>query len=383
MDFRLPQDVTDDRKRFNDFLDEHLRPHLARWMSEGVVPRVFFESLGREGWLGHEGRGGRWAGGTALKQAVLMEDLARLSPGVAVTVVVQTSLGMKGLSLFGSPDQKAKWLEPASRGDLLVCLGNTEAHAGSDVAAITTRAERADGGWVLIGTKAYITSANTSDLALVTAVSHADAPRSKRMSMFVVDLNSAGITRRKLHKEVWIPSDLTRVQMKDVFVPDENRLGDEGRGLHQVLEIFSQSRLSIAAITLGTALGAFDLAFQHARSREAFGHKIADYQAKSFEMADLWSKMEAARLVLWRSCMSLDRGEEYRLDSSIAKYLSVAVAREASMWAADLFGAASVMVDHPVHKFPMDAWASSLGEGTQDIQKLIIFRELMKRERVV
>jgi len=169
------------------------------------------------------------------------------------------------------------------------------------------------------------------------------------------------------------------VQMKDVFVPDANRLGEESRGLQQVLEIFSQSRLSIAAITLGTALGAFDLAFQHARSREVFGRKIADYQAKSFEMADLWSKMEAARLVLWRSCMSLDRGEEYRLDSSIAKYLSVAVAREASMWAADLFGAASVMVDHPVHKFPMDAWASSLGEGTQDIQKLIIFRELMKR----
>jgi alkylation response protein AidB-like acyl-CoA dehydrogenase len=198
--------------------------------------------------------------------------------------------------------------------------------------------------------------------------------------MFLVDLSSKGVNRSKLHKEVWIPSDLTRIQLSDVFVPEANLIGRRGRGLQQVLEIFTNSRITISALTLGTAEGAFRSGIEHAKRRQIFGRRLIDFQAKSFEAADFYSKIEAARLMLWKTCWEKDHGLEFRLDASIAKYLSVELARAVGLWAADLFGAASVVFEHPIHKYPMDAWASSLGEGTQDVQKLIIFREFMKME---
>jgi len=197
--------------------------------------------------------------------------------------------------------------------------------------------------------------------------------------MFVVDLKSEGVERRKLNKQVWIPSDLTRVQFDRVFVPEDHLLGELGRGLQQVLTIFTYSRVAISTLSLATAMGAFEMAIEHAGRREVMGHKIIDFQAKAFEVADFYARMEAARSMIWRACWAMDQGKDFRLESSMAKYLSVAVAREVTAWAADLFGAASTILEHPIHKFPMDAWASSLGEGTQDVQKLIIFRELMKK----
>jgi alkylation response protein AidB-like acyl-CoA dehydrogenase len=165
-----------------------------------------------------------------------------------------------------------------------------------------------------------------------------------------------------------------------VVVPGENLLGTRGKGLSHILEIFTNSRITISGLTLGTAAGAFELGMDRAKKREIFGKRIADFQAKSFEMADLYAKIEAARLALWKACWAKDRGQaDFRLEASIAKYLNVETARQVSQWAADLFGAASVVYEHPVHKFPMDAWASSLGEGTQDVQKLVIFREIMKK----
>lgn len=267
------------------------------------------------------------------------------------------------------------------RGETLLCLGNTEPTAGSDVAQIAARAEKIRGGWILNGIKSYVTNGTLSDWALVTAVSDPAAERNRRLSMFLVDLTSDGVSRRRLNKQVWIPSDLTRLQLKDVHVPDENLLGKRGRGLSQVLDIFTQSRLSISALTLGTAQGAFELAMDHGRKRKVFGQSLADLQAKSFEMAELFTRMEAAALVLWKACWKKDGGMEYRMETSMAKYLCTEAARQTGSWAADLFGAASVILDHPIHKYPMDAWASSLGEGTQDVQKLIIFREIMAKKK--
>jgi len=335
--------------------------------------------MGRAGWLGYDEVDGQFNEQSALKHAVLFEYLSKLSPGVAVAVLVHISLGALGLYLFGSQKQKKEYLDSAVRGETLVCLGNTESKAGSDVAGIASTAERVSDGWLLNGTKAYATNGTISDLALITAVTDPEAPRNSRMSMFVVDLSSKGVSRRKLNKQVWIPSDLTRLHFDNVVVSEENLLGRPGRGLQQVLEIFTHSRLSISAMTVGTAVGAFEAGLEHAKRREIFGNRVIDLQAKSFEAADFYSKIEAARLMLWRACWAKDQNRDFRLDASMAKYLSVETARAVTAWAADLFGAASVIFEHPIHKYPMDAWASSLGEGTQDIQKLIIFRELMKR----
>jgi butyryl-CoA dehydrogenase len=215
--------------------------------------------------------------------------------------------------------------------------------------------------------------------ATSVSLTDAEAPRSNRMSMFLADLSSEGVKRTRLNKQVWVPSDLTRLEFHDVFVPEDHLIGVRGRGLQQVLSIFTHSRVPIAALTLGTAIGAFELAVKRSVKRTAFGRRIADFQAKSFEIADLHAEIEAARLMLWNACWKMDQGAEFREEASLAKYLAVGVARKATAWAADMFGAASVMHEHPIHKFPMDAWGSSLGEGTQDVQKLIIFREVMKR----
>jgi len=164
-----------------------------------------------------------------------------------------------------------------------------------------------------------------------------------------------------------------------VFVSDDHLVGKRGQGLQQVLTIFTHSRVPIAALTLGTALGAFALALDHIQKRKIFGQTISSFQAKAFECADFYAKIESARLMIWKACWKMDQNENFRQESSMAKYLAVEIARRVTCWAADIFGAASVMREHPIHKFPLDAWASSLGEGTQDIQKLIIFRELMKQ----
>jgi alkylation response protein AidB-like acyl-CoA dehydrogenase len=378
MDFTIPVAAAEDLQCFNRFIEVHLKPHLPIWYKEGVIPRRFFQELGEAGWLGFTPRGTGFVERSALQQATLFEALAKISPGVAVAVLVQISLGSMGVSLFGSDEQKQQVLAPAIRGDILLCLGNTELKAGSDVANVALSATETAGGYVLNGTKAYVTNGAISDMALITAVTDAKSPRSQRLSMFLVDLASPGATRTKLHKQVWIPSDLTRLTFKDVFVPDSHLVGPQGRGLQQVLEIFSHSRVAISALTLGTAVGAFELGLDHARKRDIFGQKMVNFQAKSFEIADLYTRMEAARLVVWKACWAKDQGKDFRLEASMAKYLTVQIAQEVSRWAADLFGAASVIFEHPIHKYPMDAWASSLGEGTQDVQKLIIFREIMK-----
>ena len=255
MDFSLPGTYVEALHRFTDFLGTYLKPNLSRWYRDGAVPRDFFRELGRGGWLGFENTAGGYVDQPALKQALLIEELGKISPGVGVAVLVHISLGTKGLSLFGPDAIRKAHMDAAVRGDSLFCLGNTEPMAGSDVAGIATRAEKTDGGWLISGTKSYVTNGAISDYALVTAVSDPEAGRNRRISMFLVDLSSEGVSRTKLHKEVWIPSDLTRLQFRNVFVPEERLVGERGKGLQQVLEIFTNSRLTIGALTLGPRSG--------------------------------------------------------------------------------------------------------------------------------
>jgi alkylation response protein AidB-like acyl-CoA dehydrogenase len=335
--------------------------------------------MAEQGWFSFSFSKDRLAKHTALREALFAEELAKISPGVAVAILAHQDLGLTGLWLFGSPFLQKTYGPSAVQGKTLLCIGNTEGGAGSDSANIAMHAKKVDGGWILSGAKAYVTNGFISDYAILTAVSDPESERNRRISMFMVDLQTEGVNRFKLNKQVWIPSDLTRIQCSNVFVPEDHLVGERGRGLQQVLSVFTHSRVVISALTLGTALGAFELAVGHGKKRTIFGRSILDQQGKAFELADLFSKLEAARLMMLKACWAMDQGQDFRLESSLAKYLAVQIARDVTIWAADLFGAASVIREHPIHKFPMDAWASSLGEGTQDVQKLVIFREVMKR----
>ena len=381
MDFALPTEITEDTDKFEAFIRTEIVPDLPDWSHKKELPHALFPKMGAQGWFGLKYENGSLIRKSALKESVVAEKLAQISPGVAIATLAHIDLGLMGLYLFGSRDLQQKHGPAAVAGKTVMCLGNTENIAGSDVAGIATTAEKTEGGWILNGTKAYVTNGLVADWGVITAVSDPEAGRNNRLSMYLVDLTGAGIRRKKLNKQVWIPSDLTRLSFRDVFVPDDQLLGERGRGLHQVLEIFTNSRVPIAALTLGTAVGAFDIAVRHMKKREIFGEKILNFQAKTFEVSDFYAKLEAARLMLYKACWLVDKGKDFRQASSLAKYLSVEVAREVTLWAADIFGAASVIREHPIHKYPMDVWGSSLGEGTQDVQKLIIFRELMKRYR--
>jgi alkylation response protein AidB-like acyl-CoA dehydrogenase len=379
LDFSVPETIRKEVDDFKSFLSLQMKPQLSSWYKNGVLPVDFFHRMASGGWFGIQWQNGELEQTSALREAMIQEELAKESAGVAVAILAHVNLGFMGLFLFGSNHLKKNYAISAAAGETVMCLGNTENLAGSDAAGIAMQAEKADGGWLLNGTKAYVTNGYIADLGVITAVSDPDAARNHRISMFLVDLNAPGVKRKKLNKQVWIPSDLTRLQFTNVFVPDDHLLGERGRGLQQVLSVFTRCRIPISALTLGTATGAFELALKRAETRKIFGKKIIEFQTKSFEFADFYARMEAVRLMLWKACSLMDAGKDFRQESSLAKYLAVQIAKEVTPWAADLFGAASVVFEHPIHKFPMDAWASSLGEGTQDVQKLVIFRELLKK----
>jgi alkylation response protein AidB-like acyl-CoA dehydrogenase len=379
MDFTIPHTLSQEIDRFDDFLNRHVSPRVSHWYKDGAIPRSFFQAMGEESWFGFVIQDGRMVKESSLRAAMMMARLAAISPGVAVAALAHADLGLTGLWRFGAEPLWRAYGEAVITGKMLMCLGHTEPQAGSDAANMVTSAEKTEGGWILNGTKAYVTNGLLADLAVITAVTDPKASKSSRLSMFLVDLASKGIKRKKLNKQVWIPSDLTRIECADVFVPQDHLLGELGRGLQQVLTIFTYSRVPISGLTIGTAQGAYDMALDHAQKRQVFGKNLADFETKQAEMADFFARLEAARLMVWKACWAMDTGQDFRMAASLSKYLSVMIAREVTTWAADLFGAASVVFEHPIHKFPMDAWGSSLGEGTQDIQKIIIFRELMKQ----
>jgi len=379
MDFSIPLDVKDEMKRFKVFLDQNMVSHVSEWYQKRAIPRSFFSAMAHGGWFDFTIKDQKIVKRSALRAALVIEQIARLSPGVAVAILAHTDLGLTGLWLFGTEKLQAQFGPKAVNAEMLLCVGNTESAAGSDAAGIQMRAEKKGQGWVLNGTKAYVTNGSIGDMAVVTAVTDPQAARNSRISMFLADLEGKGVARTKLNKAVWIPSDLTRVQFTNTPVPEDHVLGSLGKGLQQVLTIFTYSRVPISALTMGTAVGAFELAVKHAMKRKTFGTRISNHQAKAFEIADWYARIEAARLMVFKACSRMDQGDDFRLESSLAKYMAVLTAREVAVWAADIFGASSVIDEHPIHKFPMDAWASSLGEGTQDVQKLVIFREVMKR----
>ncbi len=288
MDFTIPETIVKDLEGFKTFLKDRVQSRLPEWYQRGEIPSDFFGEMGHGQWFGIGLKSGELIKDSALREALIAEELAKISPGLAVAALVHIDLGLIALFLCGSKDLKARYGKSAVNGETLICLGNTERMAGSDSAGIEMHARKVKDGWLLNGTKAYVTNGYISDLAVITAVSDPQASRNSRISMYLVDLHAEGVKRKKLNKQVWIPSDLTRLQFTDVFVPDDHLLGSQGQGLQQVLTVFTYSRVPIAAMTLGTAVGAFDLALAHAQKRKIFGRTITEFQAKTFEAADFY-----------------------------------------------------------------------------------------------
>lgn len=380
MDFALTERQKKLKKELKEFLRKEVERKLLSWYKKDEIPREFYRALNEREWLGFRRERGGWTPFPMLETIILYEEMAALSPGLAVSVLAHSTLGLFALDRWGTHEQRERYFEPACRGEMLVAFANTEPTAGSDAAAIRCEAKETSGRYLLTGSKMFITNGPAGDLILVSAVTNPRARRaSHRISLFIVPADLPNIRRQSINKQVWRPASFGTLFFSQTPVPRENLLGEPHRGFPLVMQTFTQSRIAISALTVGTAWGAYRLALERARTRTTFGKRLIEHEAKAFEFSDMLSRLEAARLLVHRAAWRYDRGEDHILEASLAKYFCVEETRAITHWAADVFGASSVMEENPIFKFPWDAQAASLGEGTQDIQKLIISRELEKR----
>jgi alkylation response protein AidB-like acyl-CoA dehydrogenase len=376
MDFELSDGDRAFERDVIKWVESYIRPNLGDWHEKGALPREFWEQLGRRGWLLVEhGSGGDFRERPMLQLATMYDRISEASPGAGIAVFADNQLGLWSILTFGTREQQGRFLGPASTGEHVISFGNTEPTAGSDVAAITTRAVPDGDGWRLTGKKMFITNAVEADHHVVSAVTdpHATDPH-KGMSLFIVDGDAPGLSRRALKKIVWSPASLAFLSLEDVRVGPDRLLGELNGGFKEIMRVFTAGRIGVASMTMGTAVGALRLAHRRARSRRVFGSTIWDQPSKRDEFADMATLVEAGRLLYRKAAWLKDTGQDYKMAASLAKLFATENARRVTQWAALLHGGSSVLAENPIHRYPLDAWASALGEGVEEVQRLIISR---------
>jgi alkylation response protein AidB-like acyl-CoA dehydrogenase len=362
------------KDRAAEFADREVAPNAAELDMEDRVPFETFEKLAEAGFMGLcvTGEYGG-AGADFLSYCLLIEELSRADAGVGVTLAVHTSAGTLPIVMFGTGEQKARWVPPLARGERIGSFALTEPETGSDASAIGTRAERVDGGYRIFGHKQWVTNGRIAG----TVILFARAPEG--VTAFVVDMDSEGISFGVHAKKMGVISATTDdVLFDSVFVPEENRLGEEGRGLRVAFGTLDTGRIGIAAQAVGIAEAAFRYATHYAARRTTFGKPIAEHQAVAFKLADMQTKIRAARLLVHEAAWMKDRGERHTEAGARAKLYASQVANEVAYEAIQVLGGRGYMKDHPVERYYRDARVTEIYEGTSEIQRLVISRAIMK-----
>jgi len=373
MDFGLSPEEREFEERVRSVLEKAIRPEYAAWAERDTTPPRMFELLAENGLLGFRaGRSGPepipW-----LQNIHFYRQAGAFSGGLAIAAFAHAQLGMQALYDSGPAAPHAPALEQALRGRAILAFANTEPGAGSDAAAISLRAEETGEGYVIRGTKSYITNGDIADQIVFTAVTAPDAARPHQgISMFRVDGRAAGLERHRLRKRGWSPSHLSVLTFRDVAIPRENRVGDPGTGFYRTMEVFNASRIGIAALACGTARGALEMARKHAARRKTFGKTLLEHESKRNELADRVTGLQAAWLLTQKAAFLRDAGGPFRHQASMAKLFAAEQAMETARWAAELFGARGVLETHPVSAYPEDARLAMIGEGAPEVQKKII-----------
>ncbi|WP_028924567.1 acyl-CoA dehydrogenase family protein [Pseudonocardia acaciae] len=381
IDHRLSEEYQDLRKTVEEFARERVAPVIGGFYEREEFPYELVAQMGRMGLFGlpfDEEYGGM--GGDYFALCLALEELARVDSSVAITLEAGVSLGAMPVYRFGTPEQKREWLPALCAGEKLAAFGLTEPGGGSDAGATRTTAVLSDDGseWVINGSKAFITNSGTdiTSMVTVTAVTGVSGAR-KEISAIIVPSGTPGFTVAPKYSKVgWNASDTHELSFDDCRVPAANLLGERGAGYAQFLRILDEGRIAIAALSVGLAQGCVDECLRYIREREAFGRAIGSYQSIQFKLADMEARAHTARLAYYHAASRLLRGEPFKKDAAIAKLVASNAAMDNARDATQIFGGYGFMNEFPVGRFYRDAKILEIGEGTSEVQRMLIAREI-------
>lgn len=380
MDFRLSEEHELFRRTARDFAQKELEPRAKEFEEQHAVPPEILKKLGELGYLGlmvPEEYGG--VGADTLSYAIVMEELSRACASTSTVVSVQNSLVEFPIAEFGTPEQKQKYLPKLATGEWIGAFGLTEPESGSDAAGMKTTAVRDGDFYVLNGSKRFITNAAFAQVFVVFALTDPEAGN-KGVSCFLVERETPGFTVGEEEDKMGIRGTSTcELFFEDCRVPAENLLGEENRGFKIAMLTLDAGRIGIAAQAVGIAQAALDEALKYAQERVAFGKPLAAFQAIQFKLAEMKTKVEAARLLTYQAAWKKDAGEDYILESSLAKLYAAEIASEVADAAVQIHGGYGYIRDYKVERLYRDARITRIYEGTSEIQKLIIARRLLGR----
>jgi len=379
MDLTLPESHRALQASLRDFCEEHVKPHARKWDHEEKFPLEVVKALGELGALGilvGEEFGG--AAMDSLAVAVAVEEIARYDGSLALTVASHNGLGTSHIRVFGNDAQRARYLPKLATGEWLGGWGLTEPGSGSDAAAMKTTAVRRGDRWVLNGTKMFITQGTVGQVFVVLALTDPDR-RQKGITAFVVERGAPGFSQRSIHGKLGMrSSDTGELILENVELPDSQRLGELGMGFVNTVQILDRGRITIGALSTGLARGALEESARYARERRAFGKPIGDFEAIRWMLADIQTELQAARLLVHRAAVLADRGRPYGREASMAKLFASEVATRACNKAIQIHGGYGYTREFPVERYLRDAKLCEIGEGTSEVQRTVISRELLK-----
>jgi hypothetical protein len=378
MDFRLTDEQTQIQQMVRDFALSEVKPHLFEWDEAQHFPVETFKRAGELGMLGvtiPEQYGG--AGLSYIDYANVVEELGVVDSGFALSVAAHNSLGTGHIYLAGNEEQRKKWLPKLTSGEWIAAWGLTEPGSGSDASGMLTTAVKDGNEWVLNGTKNFITNATYADISVVLAVT--DRTDQKHgITAFAVEMDRKGIRPGKKENKLGMRvSDTAELVMEDCRVPEANILGKIGYGFIDAMKILDGGRISIAALAVGIARGAFEAARDYSQQRQAFGQPISGFQAFQFMLADMATEIDAARLLTHRAATIKDAGERVTQFSAMAKLYASEVAVRATEKGVQIFGGYGFIKEFPAEKYYRDVKLCTIGEGTSEIQRLVIARTLL------
>jgi alkylation response protein AidB-like acyl-CoA dehydrogenase len=379
MDFRTTEQHEMVRRTVREFAEGDIRPHVMEWDEAQHFPTELVSRLAAQGLMGiqiPEAYGG--AGMSAVEYCICIEELARVDPSVALTVAAHNGLCTAHVFMFGTEAQKERYLVPLARGEQIGAWGLTEASAGSDAGSLDTRAVRDEGGWVLNGSKVFTTHGRVGHVMVAMAVTDRAAGR-KGISAFIIERGTAGLSfGRKENKLGMRASDTSEVVFADCRIPDDHLLGREGGGFVNAMQVLDAGRIGIAALAVGLAQGAHEAAVRYAKERRQFGRSIASFQAIQWKLADDATAIEAARLLTYRAASLKDQGvAKTTKESAMAKLFASEIAVRVAENGVQIHGGYGFVKDYPAEKFFRDVKLTTIGEGTSEIQRLVIAREIL------